>query len=67
MAASFAAAVAGDPFDETAAKQGAELRRQGANRLAEAVVQALGRIHALLNPEQRQRLAYLIRTGTLVL
>jgi hypothetical protein len=29
------------------------------------VVRALGRFHKLLSPEQRQRLAYLIRTGTL--
>ncbi len=36
-----------------------------AERLSDAVVKALGRIHKLLSPEQRERLAYLIRTGTL--
>jgi len=36
-----------------------------AERLRGAVVAALGRLHALLKPEQRERLAYLIRTGTL--
>jgi hypothetical protein len=29
-------------------------------------VRALGQLHALLGPEQRSRLAYLIRTGTIV-
>jgi hypothetical protein len=39
----------------------------GAERLRDAVTKALGRIHALLDDDQRQRLAYLIRTGTLVI
>ncbi len=64
---SLADALAGESFDETLANQGAELRRKGAERLTEAVVSALGRIHKLLDAEQRERLAYLIRTGTLVL
>ena len=38
-------------------------RRQGAGRLSEAVVKALAGIHALLTPEQREKLAYLIRTA----
>lgn len=63
--ASFADAVSGESFDEARAVEGADLRRTGASRLSEAVVGALGRIHKLLSPEQRQRLAYLIRTGTL--
>jgi hypothetical protein len=29
------------------------------------VLNALKKIHALLDPEQREKLAYLIRTGTL--
>ena len=33
--------------------------------LREAVVKAIGRIHAMLTPEQRSRFAYLIRTGAL--
>jgi len=41
------------------------LRVQSAQRLRDAVVKALERIHALLNAEQRVQLAYLIRTGTL--
>ena len=58
-------ALSGESFDEARAVEGAELRRKGAERLSDAVVKALGRIHKLLTPEQRERLAYLIRTGTL--
>ncbi len=63
----FADAVAGDAFDETKANSGAALRLQSAERLRGAVVNALGRIHKLLDSPQRARLAYLIRTGTLTL
>lgn len=62
---SFADAVAGEAFDEARARSGADLRISSAERLREAVVRALGRLHRLLEPEQRERLAYLIRTGTL--
>ena len=61
----FADAVAGEGFDDTRAAEGAALRVGSAERLREAVVKALGRIHALLGPEQRQQFAYLIRTGRL--
>ena len=64
--AGFADALAGDPFDQAKADTAAELRLDSARKLRDAVVRALGRIHALLNPEQRSRLAYLIRTGTLI-
>jgi hypothetical protein len=30
-------------------------------------VKALGKLHALLRPDQRQKLAYLLRTGTLAI
>jgi Spy/CpxP family protein refolding chaperone len=63
----FADAVAGASFDEAAATTAAEQRRKSAERLQQQVVRALGRIHALLTPEQRSSLAYLIRTGTLML
>ena len=63
--AALADALTGETFDEGRAVEGADLRRKGAERLSEAVVKALGRIHRLLSPEQRERLAYLIRTGTL--
>jgi hypothetical protein len=34
-------------------------------RVQAAVARALGRIHALLDTEQRSKLAYLLRTGAL--
>jgi Spy/CpxP family protein refolding chaperone len=61
----FADAVSGEAFEEAKAGEGATLRLQSAERLRDAVVTALRRIHKLLNAEQRARLAYLIRTGTL--
>jgi Spy/CpxP family protein refolding chaperone len=61
----FADALSGDAFDAAKAGEGGELRLKSAERLREAVLKALQRIHALLNAEQRLRLAYLIRTGTL--
>jgi Spy/CpxP family protein refolding chaperone len=60
-------AVAGETFDAEKATDGAKLRVSSAERLREAVVKALQQIHAALNPDQRARLAYLIRTGTLLI
>ena len=65
--AGLADAVAGGTFEEAQAAQAAAHRVAGTQRLQDMVVKALGRIHALLNPEQRANLAYLIRTGTLTL
>jgi len=61
----FADAIEGEAFDESKANFGAAVRVQSADRLRSAVVTALGRLHKLLDPQQRARLAYLIRTGTL--
>lgn len=63
--AAFADAISGEAFDREKAEAGAKLRLESADRLRVAVVTALGRLHDLLRPEQRSRLAYLIRTGTL--
>ena len=60
-------AIAGEAFDQQKASEGATLRVRSAERLRDMIVQSLGRIHAVLKPEQRARLAYLIRTGTLSL
>ena len=65
--AAFADAVAGDSFDASRAAEGGTLRVSSAERLRDAVVKALQQIHGLLDGEQRKRLAYLIRTGTLVI
>ena len=61
----FAEAIESDAFDESKANAGAGIRVQSADRLRAAVVKALGRLHQILDADQRARLAYLIRTGTL--
>jgi Spy/CpxP family protein refolding chaperone len=63
----FASALDGDAFDAALAAQGGTHRVASAERLRGAVIAALERIHAVLDREQRSRLAYLIRTGTLML
>jgi len=65
--AAFADTIAEDAFDEAKAAAVASERVKTAERLRDALVKALGRIHALLTPEQRGKLAYLIRTGALAL
>lgn len=65
--AAFADAVGGAAFDEAKAGEGAQLRVASAERLKTAVVKALREIHALFTDEQRQHLAYLIRTGVVTL
>ena len=63
--AAFADAIASASFDAQRANEAGTMRVATAEHLRDAVVKALNRIHALLEPEQRERLAYLIRTGTL--
>ena len=63
--AELADAVGGETFDAAKAASAGERRVQSAARLRETLARALEDIHALLTPEQRQRLAYLIRSGVL--
>ncbi len=65
--AGFADAVAGTDFDAGKAQEAGALRVASAERVRDAVLRALQQIHALLDDEQRKRLAYLIRTGTLAI
>jgi hypothetical protein len=65
--AAFADAVGGAVFDEAKASEGATQRVQSAEKMKNAVQKALREIHAVLSDEQRQRLAYLIRTGVVTL
>ena len=65
--AEFADSVAGESFDAAKAASAGERRVQSAARLRETLTRALQEIHAMLNPDQRQRLAYLIRSGVLSL
>ncbi len=62
---SLADVVAAEAFDEAKAKIAAEERVRSSERVQGAVARALSRIHALLKPEQRAKLAYLLRTGAL--
>ena len=63
----FADALAGETFDAAKSTAGADRRVAAAARLKDAVTGALSQIHAVLNPDQRGRLAYLIRTGILAM
>ena len=65
--ASFADALEGAAFGDARAREGGDLRVKSAERLRDAVIGALGKIHALLDEEQRKRFAYLIRTGVVSL
>jgi Spy/CpxP family protein refolding chaperone len=58
-------AVAAEAFDGAKAKAAAEERVKSDERVQAAVTRALGRIHGLLQAEQRAKLAYLLRTGAL--
>jgi Spy/CpxP family protein refolding chaperone len=60
-------AVAADAFDESKAKSAADERVKSTERVQVAVGRALGRLHTLLRPEQRVKLAYLLRTGALAM
>ena len=63
----FADALGAEAFDRARADEGLSLRVKSAERLKDAVLTALERTHAVLNPEQRQRLAYLLRSGVLTI
>lgn len=65
--AAFAEAIEGPAFGDARAKEGGEQRVKTAERLRDAVVKALGQIHATLDEEQRKHFAYLIRTGVVAL
>jgi Spy/CpxP family protein refolding chaperone len=60
-------AVSGESFDAAKAEEATTLRVESARRLETQVAKALGRIHALLDVEQRGRLAYLMRSGALAM
>jgi Spy/CpxP family protein refolding chaperone len=63
--ASLADAVSSETFDDAAAEAATKRRTESAERVAGAVRTALREIHALLDPEQREIFAYLIRSGAL--
>ncbi len=63
----FADALEAEDFDEATAKDGGDRRVASAERLREAVLKALRRTHEILDEEQRAKLAYLLRSGTLTI
>jgi Spy/CpxP family protein refolding chaperone len=65
--AAFADTIADATFDHAKVSEVAGARVRTAEHLRDALVKALGKIHALLTAEQREKLAYLIRTGVLSL
>src|SRR5262245_57445269 len=60
-------AASGDGFDAGKAQEAAKLRVDSTLRLQQRVADSLSALHAVLESEQRARLAYLLRTGTLVM
>lgn len=60
-------AAIGDEFNASKAAEATKLRTESAQRLQQRVSEALAQMHAVLDAEQRARLAYLLRTGTLVM
>jgi len=63
--AAYADLLSAETFDEAAATKVTDERVHSAQRLQSAVQTSLAKIHALLLPEQRRRLTYLLRTGAL--
>ena len=63
--AEFADAILGAAFDADKAGAAGERRVQSAAKLRDALTRTLAAIHAVLSPEQRERFAYLVRTGVL--
>jgi Spy/CpxP family protein refolding chaperone len=61
-ASAIADAIGADTFDAAAASVATEHRATSARNVQAAVAKALGDLHATLEPDQRKRLAMLIRT-----
>jgi len=56
-----------EPYDSAKPAEALRIRTQSTERVQQKVIESLGRMHALLEPEQRVRLAYLLRTGALII
>ncbi len=65
--AGLAEAVESDDFDEQAAAEALSARVEAAERLKQEVLSTLEKTHEMLDPEQRKRLAYLLRSGQLTI
>ena len=67
MSGALADVLAEDTFDANKASEAGRARVESAERIRQATVRALDRLHRVLRPEQREKLALLIRTGAVVL
>jgi Spy/CpxP family protein refolding chaperone len=67
MTAAMADLFGSGAFDAGRAAEAAKARVAAAERLAGVQAQALARVHALLDEEQRKTFAYLLRTGVLAI
>ena len=54
-------------FNQGAASEALSARVEAAERLKEEVLTTLRKTHEMLDPEQRKRLAYLLRSGQLTI
>ncbi len=64
-AADLAEALDGNEFGRARAEAARERRLETAGKVQDAVSNALEQLHALLDPDQRERLATLIRSGAI--
>ncbi|HPH67395.1 MAG TPA: Spy/CpxP family protein refolding chaperone [Kofleriaceae bacterium] len=60
-------ALASETYDKTKVAEATAHRVRTAEKLRDAVAKALEQTHALLQPTQRERLAYLVRTGRITI
>jgi len=60
-------ALLGGELDRAKLSEALELRVKSAERLRDAVLEALGDTHGMLRPEQRKKLAYLLRSGQITI
>ncbi|MDH3199881.1 MAG: Spy/CpxP family protein refolding chaperone [Myxococcales bacterium] len=65
--AGVADAIEGEHFDQAAAAEALTARVAAAERLKQEVLTTLEKTHEMLDPEQRKRLAYLLRSGQLTI
>lgn len=54
-------------YDRAKITEALNLRVQSAERLRDAIAEALASTHGLLRPEQRKKLAYLLRSGQITI
>lgn len=65
--AGLADALGEDTFDRDQAAKALDARVEAAKRLKDEVLNTLDKTHAMLDAEQRKRLAYLLRSGQLTI